>query len=244
MRADITYQYDVVDSTNDEAKRLLSARRRAKHGTIITASEQTNGRGRLGKSFASPGGDSIYVSFILKPPEDPAEQRITAFAAVAVCLAIEKTTSYRPGIKWINDIYLEGKKICGILAESVPSAVVLGIGININQSQGSFPDELRESAGSLIMNAEERARLFECLQEEVFRCMAVAERPGTVEAVHLMDEYRTRSVLLKKGILLSQGNTTIPAFCEDLANDGALIVRFIDGSVEELRSGDITVQLV
>jgi len=285
MRADSIYHYDEIDSTNDEAKRLICARRAQQSdadktggpselcGVVITASKQTNGRGRLGRSFSSPGGDSIYASFILKPPEDPAEQRVTAFAAVAVCLAIEKTTSYRPGIKWINDILMEGKKICGILAESVPGAVILGIGININLGEGDFPDELKESAGSLILSKEERARLLESLQAEVFRCMDAAGRPGAAEAAALMDEYRARSVVLKKPVLLlkktetaslsyrdsrtvptsyspgpyprgADDYTRVPAFCEGLADDGALIVRFDDGTVEELRSGEVTVQLV
>ena len=235
------------------------------YGAVVTASRQSAGRGRNGKPFASPGGDSIYATFILRPPEDPAEQRITAFAAVAVCHAIEKTTSYKPGIKWINDIYLDGKKICGILAESVPGAVILGVGININLDKKDLPDELKKSAGSLKLSAEERAMLFESLREEVFRCMDIAGRPGTEEAAALMDEYRARSVVIGKPVLLlvetdillnpcycipamntqnHDGYFRVPAYCEGIADDGALIVRHTDGSFEELRSSGVTVQLV
>jgi len=258
--------YDELDSTNDEAKRLLQAARQGGgtglYGAVITAVRQSAGRGRNGKPFASPGGDSVYASFILRPPEDPAEQRITAFAAVAVCLAIEKATSYKPGIKWINDIYLEGKKICGILAESVPGAVILGVGININLDKKDLPDELKKSAGSLKLSAEERALLFESLREEVFRCMAIAERPDTDEASALMDEYRARSVVIGKPVLLlletdisqnpcycipamntqsHDGYFRVPAYCVGVADDGALIVRHTDGSLEELRSSGVTV---
>jgi len=293
--------YDELDSTNDEAKRLLHAARQGDdsikgtvpvigpikgtvpvigpikgtvpvieegvtglYGVVVTASRQSAGRGRNGKPFASPGGDSIYATFILRPPEDPAEQRITAFAAVAVCHAIEKTTSYKPGIKWINDIYLDGKKICGILAESVPGAVILGVGININLDKKDLPDELKKSAGSLKLSAEERALLFECLREEVFRCMDI-DRPDTEEASALMDEYRARSVVIGKPVLLlletdislnpcycipamntqsHDGYFRVPAYCEGIADDGALIVRHTDGSLEELRSGGVTVQPV
>ena len=229
--------YDEIDSTNAEAKRLLRGEYSGDelYGVIVTARKQTAGRGRLGRSFASPGGDSVYASFILKPPEHPAEQRITAFAAVAVCLAIEKTTSYKPGIKWINDILVDGKKICGILAESVQGAVVLGIGININLEEDDLPVELRDAAGSLQIDKDTRERFFKTLIEEVFCYMTVAEKPD------LMDEYRTRSVLLGKPVNI--GSDSIPAFCEGIAGDGALIVRYENGSTEELRSSEISVRL-
>jgi len=214
------------------------------YGAVIAARRQTNGRGRLGRSFASPGGGSIYASFILEPPIDPTEQRITAFAAVAVCLALEKTTSYKPGIKWINDIYIEGKKICGILAESIPGAVILGVGININLREEDMPVDLRGNAGSLFMGEEARTRLESSLREEAFRCMAIAERPDTTEAAALMKEYRARSIVLGKAVILESGHEKRSAFCEGHASDGALIVRYGDGSVEELRSGDVTVRLV
>jgi len=186
------YHYDELDSTNDEAKRRLRVGE-GLIGSVITAGRQTNGRGRFGNSFASPGGDSVYASFILDLPENLAEQQITPLAAVAVCFALEKATPYRPLIRGINDILLENKKVCGILAESVPGAVVLGIGVNINLGEDDFPEELRESAGSLDMDNEMRARFFNELAEEVFRCMEVAQKPDSAGAAMLMDEYRARS---------------------------------------------------
>ena len=187
------YHYDEIDSTNSEAKRRLRAGEEL-IGAVITSKKQTAGRGRLGKSFASPGGDSVYASFILELPESLAEQRITIYAAVAVCFVIEKATSYKPGIRGVNDILIENKKICGILAESVPGAVVLGIGVNINLGADDFPEELRETAGSLKMDKETRARFFEELIEETFRLMEIAERPDSAEAAALMYEYRARLV--------------------------------------------------
>jgi len=258
MRNRKLFSYEELDSTNNEAKRLLrntgaesdavgpirmAAGPSELFGSVITARRQTKGRGRLGRSFESPGGDSVYASFIFEPPEDPAGQRITAFAAVAVCLALERTTSYRPGIKWINDILIEGKKICGILAESVPGAAILGIGVNINLKEDDLPYELREKADSLSMDEETRTRFFNALAEEVFRCMAVASAPDTDEAAGLMDEYRLRSVVLGKAVVLEQGKEKRSAFCTGIADDGALIVSLEDGSVEELRSGEISVRL-
>ena len=220
------------------------------YNVVVTARRQTAGRGRGGSVFISPGGDSIYVSFILKLPENPATQRITAFAALAVCLALEKTTLYRPDIKWINDVLVDGRKVCGILAEAGAHAVVLGIGVNINIDKKDLPDELLETAGVLCMGEKTRAKFFDALVEEVFRCTAIS---GDT----FMDEYRARSILIGKPIALFRrqspedaGSAAVlkdvkstSAFCEGIANDGALIVRYEDGSVEELRTSDVSVRL-
>ena len=193
-------EYDEVDSTNDEAKRLiraiasstselsgqkdpsllsssalsgqkepslLSSSSSELYGTIVLARRQSAGKGRRGKTFFSPGGDSIYASFILKPPENLAEQSITTLAGEAVCEAIEKCTSYQPEIKGVNDIFAGGRKVCGILTEGVPNAVILGIGVNINLEENDFPEELRDIAGSLHLTQEERGRFFSTLAESV-----------------------------------------------------------------------------
>ena len=193
-------EYDKIDSTNEEAKRLVREAARRPFDTVITAKHQTAGKGRRGKRFFSPGGDSIYASFILKPPKEPAEQLITAFAAVAVCEAIEQATDYRPRIKWLNDIYVGGKKVCGILAEGISGAAILGIGVNINIIEENFSDELRDIAGSLHMSREKRDRLFGDLIGRVF-CYAAAEA-GSSEAEALTKEYcrREGSDRLTRGV--------------------------------------------
>ena len=191
-------EYDEVDSTNEAAKRLVRDNVAASgsehgaairesggagqkgptpsmselYGTVIVAKRQTAGKGRRGKSFVSPGGGSIYMSLILPPLENPAEQHITILAGVAVCEAIEKSTAYKPGIKGINDIIVEGRKVCGILAEGIPDAVILGIGVNINLEEKDFPEELRETAGALRLGKDERDRFFDALVETVFRYTA------------------------------------------------------------------------
>ena len=185
--------YDEAASTNDEAKRLMREGK-AGPGDIIEARRQSAGRGRGGSSFFSPGGGSVYVSYILKPTENPAEQRVTVFAAVAVCHTIEKTTSYKPAIKGINDVLVGGRKVCGILAESIKQGVVLGIGVNINLNENDFPDEIKEIAGSLQLDEETRALFKKALTEEVFRCMDIADKPDTDVAAALMDEYKARCV--------------------------------------------------
>jgi BirA family biotin operon repressor/biotin-[acetyl-CoA-carboxylase] ligase len=231
-------EYEELDSTNDEAKRLVRAGTSELYGTVITARRQTAGRGRKGRGFLSPGSGgtqpgSIYASFILEPPENLAEQFITALAAVAVCEAIEETTSYEPGIKWINDVLVDGKKICGILAESIPGAVILGIGVNINLKIDDLPQELTDTVGSLKMDEKERQCFFNALVGNVFRCV-----PGSP-----MDAYRKRSILTGQNIIIIQGENKRPAKALGVADDGALIVEYEDGSVCELRTGEITVRV-
>ena len=146
--------FESLDSTNNYLKKLASGG--AAEGTVVIADEQTAGRGRMGRSFASAPGCGIYMSMLLRPEGCTADcaPGLTAVAAVAVCRAIEKVCGRAPGIKWINDLYLRGKKICGILCESSVkdgrvNYAVLGIGLNVTTRAEEFPEELRETAGSL-----------------------------------------------------------------------------------------------
>ena len=134
------FLYPVIDSTNDEAKRLI------KSGTtppfLVAANEQTHGRGRQGKSFYSPADTGIYMSLVLSFSDGESISKITVIASVAVCKAIEKLTGLKPEIKWVNDVYLNGKKICGILCESVIGGtdltpVIIGVGLNLSTTD--FP---------------------------------------------------------------------------------------------------------
>ena len=144
--------FESLDSTNNYLKKLASGG--AAEGTVVIADEQTAGRGRMGRSFASAPGCGIYMSMLLRPEGCTADcaPGLTAVAAVAVCRAIEKVCGRAPGIKWINDLYLRGKKICGILCESSVkdgrvNYAVLGIGLNVTTRAEEFPEELRETAG-------------------------------------------------------------------------------------------------
>ena len=236
-------EYEELDSTNNEAKRLLrEGDASSLYGTVITARRQTSGRGRMDKGFFSPDGNSIYATFILPPPERPAEQQITALASVAVCETIEKMTSYNPRIKWVNDVLVDGKKICGILAESIQDstgqgAVVLGIGININLNEEEFPEDLQDIAGSLKMNKEDREIFFKAFVERVFYCLSHHERS-------LIDYYREHSILIGKDIFVIRFDEKRPATALGIAEDGALIVEYEDGTSEELRTGDVSIRLI
>ena len=140
--------FPCIDSTNTRAREL--ARQGAPHGTVLIADRQTGGRGRMGRSFHSPGGVGIYMSVILRPHCSPqALMHLTCAAAVALCDAVESAVGFRPGIKWINDLVVQKRKIAGVLTElgfdsqGMVDFAVVGIGINCCQQQSDFPEELR-----------------------------------------------------------------------------------------------------
>lgn len=147
--------YDTLESTNRTAK--LLALEGAAHGTLVLAGGQTAGRGRLGRSFASPAGKGVYCSVVLRPPLPAANaQTATIGAAVAVCRAVQTLCGLELAIKWVNDLYYKGKKVCGILTEAGTDLesgqlewLVVGIGLNLTATAEDFPPELTAKAGSL-----------------------------------------------------------------------------------------------
>ena len=147
--------FDATDSTNAQAKRLAEAH--APHGTLVVSDRQDGGKGRRGRSWASPSGVGIWMSLILRPKIDPSlASMLTLVAALAVRKGILEETGLSPLIKWPNDLVLNGKKICGILTEMSTELmeiqyVITGIGINVNQKE--FPPEIRDTATSLSLEA-------------------------------------------------------------------------------------------
>lgn len=255
--ADRIHVFRSVDSTNLTAKKM--ALDGAPAGTVVIAEEQTKGRGRMGRSFYSPPEGGIYMTFILKPRFDPAKSvLITTAASVAVCKAIESVTGISCMIKWVNDIYLDGKKICGILTEAVTDFesghidyIVLGIGINYSTDRSVFPKELSGVAGSLFESVPEdgvtRNRL---IAEVINQVLDVNEKLETREFV---EDYKRHSFVLGKEILviptagLSRGGNPsagIPATALDIDEDGGLVVRYRDGSEQTLNSGEISIRTV
>ncbi|WP_305768298.1 biotin--[acetyl-CoA-carboxylase] ligase [Candidatus Epulonipiscium viviparus] len=149
--------YDVVSSTN----LLLKQRYAEPEGLVIIANAQEAGMGRVGRTFFSPKNSGIYFSVLLKPNDSNTVNFVTAMAGVAVCKAITKIFNLSPKIKWVNDIYLNNKKICGILTQSSFSLenntseyVILGIGINVYSPPEGFPSELENIAGSIISSRQ------------------------------------------------------------------------------------------
>ncbi len=192
--------FDETDSTNLRAKKLF-ADGVCGHGSLIAARSQTSGRGRLGRSFYSPSDSGIYMSVILCRSElgSPITE-ITSKAAVAVCRAIEELfPSISPQIKWVNDIYVGGKKVCGILAEAVNdaesgkiAAVIVGIGVNM--STEIFPDGIVETAGSLGVGSRYNGLFAAMICDNLINITSSADSRG------VMDEYRAHSLVIGKKI--------------------------------------------
>lgn len=236
--------FEETDSTNLQAKRFA-----AENGgkAVFIAESQTMGRGRFGRSFFSPEGCGIYMSFLI-PTEPQALSDITLFttaAAVAVCEAIESVCKKQPLIKWVNDLYLDGKKVCGILAEAVTdpqkgviSHVVIGLGINFRAS-GDLPSELEGIVGTLFGRENTEISRNELAAEVINRMLTIL--PAVAERKFL-SKYRERSFLIGEEIVFSRGEKKYAAFAENIDENGGLVVRFKDGRHETLNSGEVSVR--
>lgn len=234
-----TFYLESVDSTNNYAKMLIS---RGETGIFLVASaQQTAGRGRQGKSFYSPRGTGVYMSLVVHPgaPLQNAVSSTTA-AAVAVCRAIEKTSDKRPGIKWVNDVYLNGKKICGILTEAVAdfesatvSSVVIGIGINI--STADFPADV-ENGGCLGAGIG-RARLIAAVCDELLKIV-------NSSYADFIDDYRSRSIVTGKEIRFTEHGVSQIAKAVGIDDRGGLEIVLPDGECRTLRSGEISIRKI
>ena len=237
--------YARVDSTN------LRVRERAAsgeaEGLVICAASQSAGRGRLGRSFYSPGGTGLYMSVLLRPALCAATG-ITTAAAVAVCRAIASTLGIEAGIKWVNDVFVGGRKVCGILTEAATSVesgsieyAVLGIGVNVSEPRRGFPPEIADVAGALVPEARPgtASALAAAILTEFF---ALYDRLGENPQI---EEYRRRSVILGRRVTVVPlaGGDERGAIAEAITDSAALVVRFDDGSVETLTSGEVRVTL-
>ena len=236
--------FDEIDSTNLEAKRLAMT---GLSRCAVVADHQTAGRGRLGRSFYSPPGCGIYTSLLLRPrPDQLADVTLlTTAAGVAVCRALERAAGVQAEIKWVNDLYLNGKKICGILTEGVTDfesgmieSVVIGYGINF-RDDAHLPEELRSIVGS-VFGAEPptvtRSALAAAMLAEL---LPLAE---DLSSRSFLPEYRRRSMLLGREIVFSRAGGRFAAVAEEIDDDGGLVVRLPDGSRETLRSGEVSVR--
>ena len=237
-----------VDSTNLRAKQL--AAEGAADGTVVVADRQTAGRGRLGRSFQSPGGRGIYLTALLRPALPPERlSPVTAMAGVAVCRAVERICGASPGLKWPNDPVLEGKKLCGILTELSLEGetgrvqdLVLGIGINVSQRPEDFTPEVREIATSLAQ-APGRPVSRPALAAEVIR--EIDRLYGALaagETAPYLAEYRRRCVNLGRTVRLLGPGGGETAEALDIDGDFGLVVRTADGGIRTVRSGEVSVR--
>lgn len=237
--------YDCVDSTNKVLKEM--ANEGAKDKTVVLANTQTDGRGRLGRSFFSPNGSGIYMSVLLKPNMAPDKAtNITACAGVAVCTALEKIYNISPKIKWVNDVFIEGKKVCGILAESVvnpqknlPEYCVLGIGLNLFAPNDGFPSEISQIAGSVVkcnsINIEEKAHVISQILIDFFKIF------DKINGNSILNEYKKRMFLINETVTV---NAAVPfeAKIIDINEDFSLKLQMSDGKIINLNTGEIGIK--
>lgn len=222
-----------VDSTNTYAKSHLDS---LNHPAIITASEQTAGRGRRGHSFYSPKDTGIYMSLVIKPDLSPATL-ITAAAAVAVCKACKELTDCNPQIKWVNDIYVNKKKICGILTEgiinfetqSIDTAIV-GIGVNI--STDTFPEDV-QYAGSLMAENLPRNQLI----GRIASLLNALLKSGKEE---ILAEYKSAQMVLGQEVSYLYNGESHTGTAIDINEVGNLIVKTKNGT-DILTAGEISI---
>ena len=227
------FLFQEIDSTNNAAKRSLADGCRPP--ALFLAEAQSAGRGRQGRSFYSPGETGLYMSLMLaRPQRVETVVSITTMAAVAVCRAIRRLTDCKPGIKWVNDLYLHGKKICGILAEGVPGGIVVGIGVNVETA--AFPAELMEKAASLDRPSLDRNRLAAEITAELLQML---DRP---EDKSYMQDYRAWSLVLGRRVHYLRGGRLQEGLVLAVEDDGGLVLQSAEGT-EVLRSGEISLRL-
>ncbi|WP_346912583.1 biotin--[acetyl-CoA-carboxylase] ligase [Clostridium sp.] len=236
--------YDEVDSTNVQCRKECS--NNPIEGMMITAEEQTSGKGRLGRSWVSPKGTGIWMSIVLKPNISPmVAPRATLIGAAAVYTAL-KDMGISVGIKWPNDIVINGKKICGILTEMNAEIervnyVIMGIGINVNME--SFPEELKEKATSLkneLGNEVDRKRLVANILNNLEDFYEDFKNTGDISRV--IGICREGSILINKEVRVINGNDEVICTVIDIDDDGELIVNHKDGTVNRVISGEVSVR--
>ncbi len=233
------YRYDTIDSTSSEARRLLQSGALTPPAVVL-AQAQTAGRGRQGKSFYSPGKAGIYMSMVVDFPQEASSAALlTIRAGVAVSDAIREETGIETGIKWVNDIFLDGRKVCGILTESVlqegKRRAILGIGINVTTE--SFPPELRSTAGALgLLGAERMDSLPAAVLTHILRRISDGDDRDVLE------EYKKRSVVLDRIVSYERDGIAYEGRAADIDADGALIVELGDGTFDLLQSGEISLK--
>ena len=247
-----------LDSTNSYAKKIASEG--CVDGTAVIADRQTSGRGRLGRKWESAAGSGIYMSVVLRPHFlMPGVQIMTIAASVAAVNAIKEVTGIEAGIKWPNDVLLNGRKVCGILTETELEMdriyfLVIGIGINVNQSDEDFPPFLRDTAISLKMYAESGKvrRSMKGPGEYGFSRSAIVKRLlFALEQMYdrinkgftkdILEEWKKYSVTMGKKVRFEMRDAAFVGTAWDITDDGGLVVRCDDGIERRVLSGEVNI---
>ncbi|MDD5944382.1 MAG: biotin--[acetyl-CoA-carboxylase] ligase, partial [Clostridia bacterium] len=234
---------DEVDSTNNYAKELAVAGE--KENTVVIAEKQTGGRGRIGRPFYSPKGDGLYMSILCRPKLSvDIAPLITSYTAVAVAKAVEKLCGHEVNIKWVNDIYMNGRKICGILTEAgfdfeggMIDYAVIGIGVNVYGID--FPEEIKNIASSVEKETGKRISRNE-LAAEILNNLS--KMPTEIVKKEYLDIYREKSNVIGRKVTVSCGGSTFDALAVEIDDNAALKV-MTDEGIKTLNSGEVSIKL-
>lgn len=240
------YVYHEVSSTNTIAKFL--SMQNNENGTVVISEKQTKGKGRTGKDWESPLG-GIWLSIIMKPNVDQSKfPLITLATGVAVAKTLEKISVENPKIKWPNDIMINGKKVCGILTESVTKSnkienVIIGVGIDVNLETSQFPNELKEITTTLKEELEK-----ECDENLIIKIFLeefekISELFNNENYEHILNDWRKRSYTIGKIVEVRKPfNTSFDAYVVGINEEGALIVEKNDGTLVKVISGECIIK--
>lgn len=237
------YRFDKIDSTNSYLLRL--GEEGFPEGTVAVADEQVEGRGRFGRRWEAEPLSSLLFSVLLRPGFLQRDEVfiLTFAAAVAVAQALELVANARPELKWPNDVLLEGKKVCGILLESSFEGgelefIVLGVGLNVNQSE--FPLELRERATSLFLETQREFEREELLKNILMKFNSIYEILKTRDFYKVMKSWRNRATTIGKRIELKIGDRIVEGILEQVTDDGAVVLDTPSGP-QRFTAGEISV---
>ena len=242
--ADTIEYFASIDSTSTYLQRQASFG--AAQGSVVIADSQTAGKGRLGRVFHSPAGTGLYMSVLLRPMCKPQLlMHLTCAVAVAVCDAIEAVTGFCPQVKWVNDIVWQGKKLGGILTgihtdkDGNVEYAIVGIGINCGHTV--FPEALQNIAVSLA-DVTGAAVDRQALAAELIRRLESMNQQLIDDQELIMDRYRSLCAVIGRQVRLLRAQEDRTATVLDVDNDGGLIVRLADGTVETVNSGEISLR--
>lgn len=220
----------------------------AQEGLVVIANSQSGGRGRFGRNFYSPSDTGLYMSLLVRPSHCPAKDavKLTTLAAVAVCEAIEAVSGEKAEIKWVNDVYIAGKKVCGILTEASFSMedgfleyAVIGIGTNVFAPKDGFPKELKDIAGAVFQTPRSDGKNH--LAAEILNRFMLYYK--TDKKQNYGENYRRRSFVIGKDINVCLADNIRKARALDVDEECRLVVQYENGETDRLSSGEISIRI-
>jgi len=238
--------YREVTSTNSIARQM--ARSGASEGTIVMSRSQSAGRGRLQRQWFCPPGKGLLLSMILRPRISVQFiPQLTLLTAVVVAETIKNVTGCAAGIKWPNDIYINNKKVCGILAETSFSStnvayVIIGLGLNVNLDTNQLPPDCKETSTSLSLEMGQNVSRIRLLKQ--FIISWDEHMQGFIKAGHpyLRSKWIENNVTIGKNVSINKGDYSVYGLAVDVSEKGGLIVRLSDGSLQEYLAEDVSLR--